>query len=116
MNDSAVSELNPETWESIRKAAACRRNIVTNTAFLPMASENHAHRNRPEPLAIEMIPTSAAAVVAVTCDISWAIGEACEMMAIPAVLFRKSVSHNPYHCQDRSACGSVKRCADKAET
>src|SRR5437870_7089772 len=79
-----------------------------NTAFRPMVSENHAHRNLPEPLAIEMNPTSPAAVAAVTWEISWAIGDACEMMAIPAVVFKNSVSHSAYHCQVPSACRSVK--------
>src|SRR6266849_7627215 len=75
-----------------------------------MASDNHAHRNRPDPLAIEMIPTNPAALAALTWEISCAIGDACEMMEIPADVFRKSVSHNPYHCQVPSAWRSVKSC------
>src|SRR5947209_84647 len=73
-----------------------------------MASENHAHRNRPDPLAIEIIPTNPAAAAALTPEISCAIGDACEMMEMPAVVFKNSVSHNPYHCHARSAWESVK--------
>ena len=71
-------------------------------------SENHAHRNRPHPLAIEMIPTNAAAAAELTCEISCAIGAACEMIEIPAAVFKNNVNHNPYHCQVSSACRSVK--------
>src|SRR2546425_13316156 len=100
----AARDPKPETCESNRKATDWTTNIIRNAALRPMASENHAQRNRPDPLAMEMIPTSPAAVTALTREISWAIGAACEMMAIPAALFRKRVSHNPYHCQVPSAC------------
>src|SRR5271169_2537018 len=77
-----------------------------------MVSENQAHRRRPAPLAIDINPTSPAAASAVTCEISCAIGAAWEMIAIPATVFRNSVSHNAYHCQLSSACLSVKSCCD----
>src|SRR6185436_20035621 len=87
-----------------------------NTALRPMASESHAQRNRPDPLAIEMIPTNSAALMALTWEISRAIGAACEIMAIPAVVFRKRVSHNPYHCRVSTACRSVKSCVAEPRT
>jgi hypothetical protein len=78
----------------------------------PTASENQAHRKRPEPLAIEMSPTMPAAVAADTPEISCAMGDACEMIAIPAVVFRNKVSHSAYHCQVPRACRSVNSLAD----
>jgi hypothetical protein len=41
-----------------KKPAAWRRNIVRNTVRRPIASESHAHRDRPEPLATEIMPTT----------------------------------------------------------
>ena len=39
--------------------------------------------------------------------ISWNIGAACEMTAIPAVVLRNSSIQSAYHCQLRSAAASV---------
>ena len=39
--------------------------------------------------------------------ISWNIGAACEITAIPAVVLRNSSVQRPYHCQQRSASPSV---------
>ena len=72
-----------------------------------MLSDSDAQRNRPAPFAIEIAPTSPAAVAAVTPVISSAIGAACEMIAMPAVVFRNSSAHRPYHCQLASASCSV---------
>src|SRR3954451_492981 len=103
MNDRIASDTKLVTFERSMKAAACTRNIVTNTRFLPIASENQAQRKRPAPLAIEMMPTRPAAFTELTWEISWAIGDACEMMAIPATVFRNSTSQSPYHCHVRAA-------------
>ena len=48
-----------------------------------------------------------AARAAVMPVISWNIGAACEMTAMPAVVLRNSSVHRPYHCQLRSASPSV---------
>src|SRR5271165_353050 len=102
------SMVNDSTCESRKNSTACRRNMLINTLRRPMASESQAHRNRPEPLAMEMRLTKPAAVATLTCDISWAIGEAWEIIAMPAFTFKNSVSQRAYHCQVRSACERVK--------
>src|SRR5271165_1599857 len=89
------------------------RNMIRNTVRRPATSENHAQRRRPEPFAIEMRPTRPAAVAAVTCEISCAMGEAWEMMAIPAVVFKNKVIHSAYHCQLPRACVRVKFCVEE---
>src|SRR5215207_1937750 len=82
-----------------KKRAACKRYIVKKTHFLPMASESQAQRNRPAPLAMEIMLTSHAASQGVAPDTSCAIGSASEMMAMPAVTFRNSSAQSAYHCQ-----------------
>jgi hypothetical protein len=72
-----------------------------------MKSDSQAHRNRPAPFAIEMMPTSPAATMALTSVISRAIPAAWEMMAMPAVTFRNSSAHSAYHCQVRTASLTV---------
>src|SRR5215472_15375656 len=91
----------------VKNRIAWTRNMERKTQRRPIRSENHAHRNRPEPLAIEMIPTSPAAAAALTPVISCAMGAACEMMEIPAEVFRNSNAHRAYHCQVRMASDSV---------
>src|SRR5277367_2117274 len=82
-------------------------NITRNTCRRPMKSDSHAHTNRPEPLAIEMVLTIPAATSGVTLLISCAIGDACEMIEMPAVVFRKRMLQSAYHCQELSASLSV---------
>src|SRR5580765_6055049 len=82
-------------------------NIERKTQRRPMRSENHAQRNLPLPFAIEMIPTSPAATAALTPVISCVMAAACEMIEIPAEVFRNSRTHNAYHCQARIASGRV---------
>src|SRR5919205_3699492 len=81
-----------------KKRAACKRYIVKKTHFLPIASENQAQRNRPAPLAIEIMLTSHAAVAGATPDSSCAIGSASEMMAIPAEAYTKRNAPTAYQC------------------
>src|SRR5271163_4380078 len=103
---NANNESTPKWWtlESRRNDTDCSRNIMTNTVRRPTASENQAHSKRPEPLAMEISPTMPAAVAADTPEISCAMGDACEIIAMPAVVFRNNVSHSAYHCQVPSAC------------
>ena len=61
--------------------------MIRNTVRRPMLSDSDAQRNRPAPFAIEIAPTSPAAAAARPV-ISSAMGAACEMMAMPAVVFR----------------------------
>src|ERR1700693_6348566 len=91
----------------------CSRNIIRKTVLLPTTSENHAHRRRPDPLAIEIRPTRPAAVAAVACEISCAMGEAWEMIAIPAVEFKNRVIHSAYHCQLPRSSVRVKFCVEE---
>src|SRR5438128_10569518 len=88
--------------------------MVTKTCRRPMESDSQAHSRRPEPLAIEMSPTIPAAATAVACVISCAMGEACEMMEMPALVLRNSITHSEYHCQLRSASWRVRSRADRA--
>ncbi len=62
MKDSVASRKNDAPTTGMRKnSTACNRNIVRKTHLRPMASENHAQRNRPAPLAIEIMLTRQAA-------------------------------------------------------
>src|ERR1035438_9316739 len=109
-NDSIDSKANWWTRDSSRNATACMPNMIRNTLRRPIASDSQAHKKRPEPLAIEISPTIPAAVAVDTPEISCAIGDACEMIEIPAVVFRNKVSQSAYHCHVPSACRSVKSC------
>ena len=86
----------------IANSAACSRNITRKT-LRPMASDSHAQPKRPSALPIEMIDTTPAAVAAPTPVISWAIGEASEMIEIPAITLRNSSDHSANHCHVFSA-------------
>ena len=90
-----------------KKTTAWIRNMARKTHFRPMKSDSQAHRNRPAPLAMEMMPTSPAAAMALTPVISSAMGAAWEMMAMPAVTLRNSNAHRAYHCQVRTASLTV---------
>jgi hypothetical protein len=79
------------------------RNIVRNTHLRPIRSESQAHRKRPAPLAIEMMLTSPAATMALTPVTSWAIGDASEMIEMPATTLRNSSAQRAHHCQVRRA-------------
>src|SRR5215208_5848123 len=86
-----------------KKRAACKRYMVKKTHLRPMASDNQAQRNRPAPLATEIMLTSHAANQGSTPDTSCAIGSASEMMAMPAVTLRNRSAQSEYHCQVLSA-------------
>jgi hypothetical protein len=77
--------------------------MVRKTHLRPIASDSHAQRKRPAPLAIAMMLTRPAAVAAVAPVTSWAIGEASEISEMPAVTLRKSRPHSAHHCQVRRA-------------
>jgi hypothetical protein len=49
-----------------KNTTAWSRNIARKIHLRPMKSLSQAHRNRPDPLAIEMMPTSPAAAIALT--------------------------------------------------
>src|SRR3981081_2694606 len=90
-----------------KKSTACSRNMIKKTFRRPIASENQAQSSRPAPFAAEMIPTRPAPAAALEPVISWAIGEACEIMLMPAVVFKKSIAQRTYHCQVDRASLSV---------
>src|SRR5919206_2928999 len=95
-----ASRKNDEPTTGMRKKrAACKRYMVKKTHLRPMASESQAQRNRPAPLAMEIMLTSHAANQGATPDTSCAIGSASEMMAMPAVTLRKRRAQRAYHCQ-----------------
>src|SRR5260221_9314267 len=90
-----------------KKSTAWSKNMIKKTFLRPIASEDQAQNSRPMPLPMEMTPTMPAPTAALTPLISCAIGEACEMMLIPAVTFRKSIAQRTYHCQMDRASLSV---------
>src|SRR5579864_5687056 len=95
------------TIGSTKNRMAWTVSIVRNTHRPPTRSANHAHRSLPTPLAIEITPTNSAAAVAVTPVTSRAIGAACEIIEIPADVFRNNSIHKAYHCQVRIASRRV---------
>jgi hypothetical protein len=81
--------------------------MIKKTFLRPIASESQAQSSRPMPLAMEITPTMPAPTAALTPLISCAIGEACEIMLIPAVTFKKSIAQRTYHCHAERASLSV---------
>src|SRR3954447_14122771 len=106
----AVNAGKLDTRGKAKKTMVWMRNIDKKTQRLPMRSENQAQRNRPAPFAMEMMPTSPAATAADTPVISCVMGAACEMIEMPAEVFRKSSAQRPYHCQVRMASGACRFC------
>src|SRR5918998_66209 len=80
-------------------AAACKLNIVKNTARPPILSERAGHRRRPTASDTEMIIMKAAAGGAEAPPMEPAITLASERMARPAVVLRKNTAHRAYSCQ-----------------
>src|SRR6266446_9718472 len=63
-------------------------------------------------LATPTMPAAATAVAAVN---SWKIGASCEMIEMPAHVFRNSSSQRAYHCQVLSASLRVKSCPARCD-
>src|SRR5215211_171931 len=80
-------------------AAACKLNIVRNTARPPILSERAGHRRRPTASDTEMIIMKAAARAAEAPPMEPASTLASERMARPAVVLRKNTAQRAYSCQ-----------------
>jgi hypothetical protein len=82
-------------------------NIDKNVIRLVKKSETHAQNTRPSALPVLANPTTPAAVTALTPTISWKTGASCEMIEMPANVFRNRSSQSAYHCHVLSASPSV---------
>ena len=72
--------------------------MVTNVHRLLIVSETQAQKIRPTALPMLAIPTIPAATTASTLAISWNIGDSCEMIEMPAEVFRNNSAHSAHHC------------------
>src|SRR5258708_3621228 len=99
----------PKLWTRPIKAKtiAWIAYIKRNTRRRLKKSDNHAQKKRPAPLAIEMMPTRPAAAAAFAGVNSCSIGDAWEMMEIPAKVLRNKMAHRQYHCHVRNASPRV---------
>src|SRR5580698_301183 len=64
-----------------------------------MASETEAQKMRPTELPMLTMPTIPAATTALAPVSFWKSGASWEMIEMPAVVFKKSSTHNAHHCQ-----------------
>src|SRR5882672_1268963 len=89
---------NSRTWTT---------NITKNVARLVIKSETHAQKTRPNALPMLATPTMLAATTALTPTSSWKMGASCEMIEMPANVFRNRSNQSAYHCHVLSASPSV---------
>src|SRR5271170_3098004 len=102
MNARTVRVAAEETPGSIQNRPTCSRNIVTKVHRLVIASEIQAQNMRPTALPMLATPTIPAATAAPTLAISWNMGDSCEIIEMPAEVFRNSSAQSAHHCQVRS--------------
>src|SRR5882724_4002790 len=91
----------------IQNSTACARNITTNVARLVIESDAHAQNTLPKALPMLTTPTMLAAATALTPASCWNNGDSCEIIEIPAEVFKNSRSHSAHHCHVLSASPSV---------
>src|SRR6267378_8591419 len=90
-----------------QKSTTCARNITTNVARLVIESDAQAQNTLPKAFPILTTPTMLAAATALTRPSSWKSGDSCEMIEIPAEVFKNRSNHRAHHCQVLSASPSV---------
>src|ERR1700686_1537520 len=90
-----------------QKRKTCARNITPNVARLVIESDAHAQNTLPSAFPMLATPTMLAAATALTRPSSWNKGDSCEIIEIPAEVFKNRSSHKAHHCHVRSASPSV---------
>src|SRR5258707_13772502 len=103
-NVSAVAEL---ILGRAQKSTTCARNITTKVARLVIESDAQAQNTLPRAFPMLTNPTMLAAATALTRPSSWKSGDSCEMIEIPAEVFKNRSSQRAHHCQVRIASPSV---------
>src|ERR1035438_10534630 len=107
MNAKTVRIAAEDVPENIQKRPTCSRNIVTKVHRLVIASEIQAQKIRPTALPMLATPTIPAATTALTLAISCNIGDSCEMIEMPAEVFRNKSAQSAHHCHVFRAPASV---------
>src|ERR1700676_3951542 len=102
-----VSKLGELRLGRAQKSTTWDRNIIANVARLVIESDAHAQNTRPRAFPMLATPTMLAAATALTRPSSWNKGDSCEIIEIPAEVFRNRSSHKAHHCHVRSASPSV---------
>src|SRR6266852_9164467 len=82
-----------------QKRATWARNITAKVVRRVIESDAHAQNTLPSAFPMLATPTKLAAVTALTRPSSWNNGDSCEMIEMPAEVFRKRSSHSAHHCQ-----------------
>src|SRR5437879_8341935 len=90
-----------------QNSTTCARNIIANVARLVIESDAHAQNTLPKAFPILATPTIPAAATALTRPSSWNKGDSCEIIEMPADVFKNRSSHKAHHCHVRSASPSV---------
>src|SRR6187402_2012883 len=101
-----------------QKSTACMRNMTRKVYRRVRKSDTQAQKTRPKALPMLTMPTMPAATITLTLVSSWNIGDSCEMIEIPADVFRKRRAQSAHHCQLFNASPRVKSRAacDLADT
>src|SRR6202035_1523025 len=99
----------PAEWTLGRaqKSTAWARNITAKVARLVIESDAHAQKTLPKAFPMLATPTMLAAATAATPASSWNNGDSCEIIEIPAEVFKNKSSQRAHHCQVLSASPSV---------
>src|SRR5262249_24901310 len=104
------------TFGRNQKSRTCRTNITKSVARLVIKSETHAQNTRPTALPMLATPTILAATTAVTPTSSSKMGASCEIIDMPANVFKNRSNQSAYHCQVLSASTSVYSRPARCET
>src|SRR5246127_3383918 len=102
-----VSKLGELTLGRVQNSTTWARNITANVARLVIVSDAHAQNTLPRAFPMLATPTMLAAATALTWPSSWNKGDSCEIIEIPAEVFKNKSSHKAHHCHVRSASPSV---------
>src|SRR5579859_756361 len=98
MNERIVRIAAEEVPGSIQKSPNWSKNIVTKVHRLVIVSEIQAQKIRPTAFPMLAMPTIPAATTTLALPISWNIGDSCEMIEMPAEVFRNRSAHRAHHC------------------
>src|SRR5258706_5423846 len=106
-NETNVSTAAELMLGRAQKSRTCAINITTKVARRVIESDTHAQNTLPSAFPMLTTPTMLAAATTLTRPSSWKSGDSCEMIEIPADVFKNRSSHSAHHCQVRSASPSV---------
>src|SRR5678816_748198 len=96
-NVTAVITETEVTFGRSQKSRTWMTNITKNVALRVITSETHAQKTRPTALPMLAIPIMLAATTELTPTSSSKNGDSCEMIEMPAKVFKNRSSQSAYH-------------------